>query len=58
MAKKAAAKTAKKKSSGAKRAQPKATAAPKRTSATRAAPADVDPITAALQRRRQAMLSR
>lgn len=58
MAKKAAPKRAKKKSSGAKRAQPKATAAPKRVSAARAPAADVDPITAALQRRRQAMLSR
>jgi len=58
MAKKAAQKPAKKKSSGTKRAQPKPSAAPKRASAARAEPAGVDPITAALQRRRQAMLSR
>lgn len=58
MAKKAAPKSAKKKSSGAKSAQPKPMSAKKRTSAARAAPADVDPITAALQRRRLAMLSR
>ena len=52
MAKKTAKKTVK------KSARPSAKPAPKRASAGRSEPAEVDPITAALQRRRLSMLSR